>query len=72
MDQLQLILKGRPKTDDCDLLAEARHAASSKARERGWIVWGLSASRAELGTMTIVLIILVVLLVGSAIFGFRG
>ena len=33
-----LILRGRTKTDDRELLAEAFQAAVAKARELGWIV----------------------------------
>ena len=33
-----LILRGRTKTDDHELLAEAFQAAVAKARELGWIV----------------------------------
>jgi hypothetical protein len=36
--QPQLILRGRTRTDDDELLADVWKAANAKARELGWIV----------------------------------
>jgi hypothetical protein len=38
IDQPQLVLRERTKTDDYELLARAWKAANKKARELGWIV----------------------------------
>ena len=38
MDQPQLILRLRRKSDDYELLAKAWHAANRKAQGLGWIV----------------------------------
>ena len=38
MDQPQLIMRLRRKSDNYELLAEAWHAAHRKAQELGWIV----------------------------------
>jgi hypothetical protein len=37
LDQPQLVLRERTKTDDYELMADALEAANSKARELGWI-----------------------------------